>query len=200
VTITSEDVLEPFPLPPPIPIPAHAVSEILLYRTTMSDALTLNEYQAGAAATAVYPDEARYVYPLLGLCGEAGEVAEKVVKGLFPAGPPKGWDDGSCVIRDVCRAVEEFVKAAARCEQLKKVVRDKQGTLPAGVLADFDARTAGFAGDPVEVKKELSDVAWYLADLSRRFGFALSDVAATNLSKLKARQEQGVLGGSGDNR
>lgn len=198
MTITSEDVLEPFPLPPPIP--AHAVSELDLYRTTMSDALTLNEYQAAAASTAVYPSEARYVYPTLGVAGEAGEVVEKVLKGLFPDGPPRAWDDKSCTVRNVWLAMDAFVKAAAECERLKKVVRDKQGTLPAGVLADFDARTGAFAGDPAEVKKEIAGCLWYVSDLSRRLGFLLSDVAAGNLAQLKSRQERGVLGGSGDNR
>ena len=42
--------------------------------------MNFNEYQKIARSTAVYPEEYKVVYPALGLCGEAGEVAEKVKK------------------------------------------------------------------------------------------------------------------------
>ena len=42
--------------------------------------MDFNTYQQQAATTAVYPESAKYVYPTLGRCGEAGEVAEKIKK------------------------------------------------------------------------------------------------------------------------
>ncbi|WP_438589569.1 nucleoside triphosphate pyrophosphohydrolase family protein [Duncaniella freteri] len=42
--------------------------------------MTLNEYQQKALETAIYSDECKIIYPALGMCGEAGEVADKVKK------------------------------------------------------------------------------------------------------------------------
>ncbi len=42
--------------------------------------MTLDEYQSAARSTALYPAEARVLYPTLKLAGEAGEVAEKLGK------------------------------------------------------------------------------------------------------------------------
>ncbi len=42
--------------------------------------MKVNEYQVAALTTAVYPEDKRIIYPALGMCGEAGEVADKVKK------------------------------------------------------------------------------------------------------------------------
>ena len=42
--------------------------------------MTFNEFQEKALSTANYGPENKIIYPTLGLCGEAGEVAEKIKK------------------------------------------------------------------------------------------------------------------------
>lgn len=42
--------------------------------------MNFDEYQQAARATAIYPQEMKVVYPVIGLAGETGEVAEKVKK------------------------------------------------------------------------------------------------------------------------
>ena len=42
--------------------------------------MNFKEYQKKAVSFAVYPAAYKVLYPTLGLCGEAGEVAEKVKK------------------------------------------------------------------------------------------------------------------------
>jgi len=42
--------------------------------------MTFDEYQEFARSTAIYPEDCRVVYPTLGLCSEAGEVAGKIKK------------------------------------------------------------------------------------------------------------------------
>jgi NTP pyrophosphatase (non-canonical NTP hydrolase) len=61
--------------------------------------MTFEEYAVNASKTAIYPSRMWGVYPALGLCGEAGEVAEKVKK-LFR--------DGEGVVTEAFR--EELTK------------------------------------------------------------------------------------------
>lgn len=42
--------------------------------------MKVNEYQALALETAIYPAQYKILYPALGLAGEAGEAADKVKK------------------------------------------------------------------------------------------------------------------------
>ena len=77
-------------------------------------------------------------------------------------------------------------EAGEVAEKIKKVLRDDEG-----VISDEKKE---------EIKKEMGDVPWYLAALSREFGFTLEDIAQKNMEKLASRQERGALHGSGDNR
>lgn len=109
--------------------------------------MNFEEYQKESRRTAIYPNrDDNFIYPTLGLSGEAGEVAEKV----------------------------------------KKVIRDKEGKI--------DEETRG------ELKKELGDVLWYIAQIASELNLSLDDIAQLNIEKLSSRLERGKIGGEGDNR
>ena len=66
--------------------------------------MTFEEYQKESRKTALYPNkDNNFVYPVLGLCGESGEIAEKIKK----------------VIRDEAGVVSEQKK-----EEIKKELGD----------------------------------------------------------------------------
>ena len=56
--------------------------------------MKLNQYQEAARRTAIYTEEAGIHYTVLGLVGEAGEVAEKLKKRM------RGGDDKSGTVED----------------------------------------------------------------------------------------------------
>ncbi len=54
--------------------------------------MTFNDYQKESNKTAIYPDKGNnFVYPVLGMMGEAGEVAEKI---------KKVWRDKNNIVSD----------------------------------------------------------------------------------------------------
>lgn len=71
-------------------------------------------------------------------------------------------------------------------EKLKKIVRDKNCEIS--------------IEDQHNLKREDSDVLWYVAALGKELGGGLEEVGHINIEKLLSRKERGVLGGSGDNR
>ena len=109
--------------------------------------MNFDEYQTLSGKTAIYPGRGENLtYPTLGLCGESGEVSEKV----------------------------------------KKLIRDKGGVIDNDVRADL--------------RKELGDVLWYVAQLCTELGLSMSDVAQGNIDKLASRMERGKISGDGDDR
>ncbi|MEG1611925.1 MAG: nucleoside triphosphate pyrophosphohydrolase family protein [Alistipes sp.] len=77
-------------------------------------------------------------------------------------------------------------EAGEVADKVKKVIRDNEQQFT-------DERKA-------EIAKEIGDVLWYCATLSRDLGFSLESVAQMNVDKLRSRRERNILKGSGDNR
>lgn len=75
--------------------------------------MNLNDYQVQAASTAIYPEAMRTIYPALGLCGEAGEVAEKIKKMLRDDGGELS-EDRRMALRGELGDVLWYISALAR--------------------------------------------------------------------------------------
>lgn len=75
-------------------------------------------------------------------------------------------------------------------EKIKKLIRDETIT-SASKISDEKKE---------ELKKELGDIVWYLAQLATELDLDLNAIAELNIQKLQERQKRGTLHGSGDNR
>ncbi len=77
-------------------------------------------------------------------------------------------------------------EAGEVAEKIKKAIRNHN--------SDFSKL------DRDDLKRELGDVLWYIATLSRELGLELDDVVTTNLEKLSDRKERGAIASTGDYR
>ncbi|MGE5682827.1 MAG: MazG nucleotide pyrophosphohydrolase domain-containing protein [Bacillota bacterium] len=160
------------------------------------------EYQEKARETAQYPIIGHpSIYPLLGLVGELGEFSMATEKPENEEELKKEAGDilwyianlayeleidlGEIDVPDKFVPVDFYINegASAICEYTKKVFRDDSG--------QFD----------VEKAKELISkfIISYFAILYI-WQLDIEEVAELNISKLRDRQQRGVIQGSGDNR
>lgn len=77
-------------------------------------------------------------------------------------------------------------EAGEIADHVKKMLRDDEGILTE------ERRNS--------LIKEVGDVLWYLANMSKKLNISFDEVAEVNLSKLTDRKDRGVEKGSGDNR
>lgn len=149
--------------------------------------MDLNAYQQAARATAVYPEFARVLYPLLGLVGEVGELLEHVLDHLGPSSVPRSWVEA----KGHCLWVGEYAKG----------LRDRPDYL---TLDERERFQKALPSLPTELRgilgKELGDCMWMLSALAGDLGYGLGEVAQMNVEKLRDRANRGVIRGSGDQR
>lgn len=104
-------------------------------------------------------------------------------------------------------SLDEYQKLAKRTNIYKK---DNEGFYAlvfglageSGEVADKVKKTIRDENGPsqLELALELGDVLWYVSQVADRLGYALSDISMMNVEKLKKRQREGHLSGSGDYR
>ena len=71
-------------------------------------------------------------------------------------------------------------------EKVKKIYRDQSGKIE--------------WADKINLRKELGDVLWYVANLATELGLGMGDIAEQNLLKLQDRAMRNKVHGGGDNR
>lgn len=187
--------------------------------------MRIDEYYRVARSTAVY--DAPFVYPAMGLAGEAGETLDK----LFPIQDENGpatvtgdvvkelgdilWyivntahDAGFHILEVVDRATGGLKCNTFDELQFERVRADDRRS-PYLLLA---VHTCAFAEltkkilrdgkkiEPGKVREMLVLVLLDLCSICDRSGLKLGDVAAENAAKLLSRQARGKIQGDGDNR
>lgn len=163
--------------------------------------ITLSSFQHACYSTAIYPETAKLIYPILGLIGEVGEVAEKARDYLFPEGCPKGWDEKAMFLKKVFSSLDETAKVGLSAGKVSKVVRDKNNELSPETLKALQDKVLALTDDQKHaLGMENLDCNWFIAtslgDMNLNFG----EYGEKLLEKLQKRKESGKLGGSGDNR
>lgn len=86
-----------------------------------------------------------------------------------------------------------FYNAAGMCDEAGEVM---------GVVKKFyrDRKALDLTLDRDKLVKELGDTLWYLSQAARMAKIPLSEVAETNIEKLRGRRERNTIHGEGDER
>lgn len=150
-------------------------------------------FQAWTRTVAKYPEmnEKRVdaiLYPVLGACGELGELASVILAAVRNA---RGCDV-SATLLEAEAVLEKVVAAGQHAEQLKRPIREGRVSLPMlrGPTPEERER----------ISKEYGDCLWYGVRLLDEAGFKPSEVMASNVAKIEGRKSRGTLHGSGENR
>ena len=77
-------------------------------------------------------------------------------------------------------------EAGEVAEKVKKIIRDENG------IVSREKKE--------EIKKELGDVLWYIANLAYELDIKLEEIAQGNIEKIFSRVERNKVHGDGDNR
>lgn len=167
---------------------------------------SVDSYQKWTRTTALYPGKGEkktfgIAYLTVGLGGETGEVAEKVMAHLMEESNRllmKGGvqTDAETValtnLGTVIQKLHYLVTVGKQLEELKRPMRE--GKMPLPDLAPLPEETL------VALNKEYGDVSWYLVRSPDELGIRSSDVLASNVEKLMDRKRRDALHGVGDNR
>lgn len=174
---------------------------------------TFSEYEKLAEVTCTYPDSLMVVCVTLGLCGETGEMFEKIqveqendeelkkeagdilwylamIHKKMGLPEVNEWLEITDLTTDAL--FDPIVSMGKIAEQVKKHIRDNWDGNPPIVLSD-SRKEVIFE----EWKKVLKAVTYIVAKTT---GTSIKEVAAMNINKLYDRMERNKIHGEGDNR
>lgn len=180
--------------------------------------LLLNQYQVDALSTAIYPPQHALAYTTLGLCGEVGEIASKVVRWRLKDSAAD-CEDALGELGDVCWyiATSAHVFGIALSE-LNPALRQPRNMCLTNSPDQVVLRMAAAAGEvankakkvirdgrPIEQIREhqvakLGELLAFVSVLAAEAGLTLDQVMKTNTEKLRSRMQRKVIGGDGDKR
>ena len=179
---------------------------------------SFTEYQRLATATAIFPTDIALQYCTLGLCGESGEVAEKIRKLTLHEDSyvqlKRELGDVMWYFSQLCRIlsldIEDIISRGVQERQIDHSDR----------LSDCSLDLCSSCGSVAEtVKKIIRDnngeinddrkkkidsslvlVIKNMMSICHNINTELLEVCAMNIKKLYDRKDRNVLNGSGDNR
>lgn len=94
-------------------------------------------------------------------------------------------------------------EAGEVCGKVAKFIRKHEGDEPATVENTPEVEVGGRPTDDdirftADLRKELGDVLWMVAELCTTYGLDLDDVMRANIAKLADRKDKGLIIGEGD--
>jgi len=155
--------------------------------TSLSHIQGLDQYQAIAFETAVFPQEIGPLYCTMGALGEAGELVEVLLDYYLEQMDP---DASTADMKNIFSALETAVEACREVERLKKLARKGKMTLP--TLPDLNQAVRA------RILAEQGDCLWYQSGTAEVVGHKMSCVAQANIKKLRERRAAKVLTSSGE--
>jgi len=158
-----------------------------LDETPITHIQSLDQYQAIAFETAMFPAEIGPLYCVMGALGEAGELVEVLLTHYKRSLEAK---DSTKDMEAIFFALEQTVAACKTVEVMKKKARK----------GHYDLPTLPALTDTVRERiiSEQGDCLWYQAGTAEVSGHKLSDVAQRNIRKLRERRDAGVLASAGE--
>ena len=155
--------------------------------TPISCIVGLDNYQAIAFETAMFPPEIGPLYCAMGALGEAGELVEVLLEHYKKTLEAK---DSTKDMEAIFFALEQAVAACKSVEFMKKKARK----------GHYDLPTLPTLNDAIRarIRAEQGDCLWYQAGTAEVSGLKLSEIAQANIRKLRERRDAGVLASSGE--